>query len=206
MAGDEIRACPLFTAQMAGQSLGEAIKAFFDVAENEGGAFAIFYAPHACSLAKFKDGSFMVPSGKESLPAQLSEKDLKKVFEARIFNSALEMRWLNDPDGNHSTAILSEKQLTFGGKPLQVANVLGGLPQTYLFWGQSTGERHGSDWTEFATARLGAFHVPVPDVPQHGYARITAVEYLKEYRDGNVAVFDERLTGLESYKGESSDA
>ena len=189
MAGTKLIECSLFAASVDGKPLGDAITAFFAVEENTNPqeTFAIFYAPHKCFLAKYNGKEFEVKE---------NGFDLNSVFEARVFNEVAEMRWLNDTSGNHTTAILSEKQLEFDGKKLEVdPKVIGGLCQKYLLWGKSTGQTKG-DWTQFATARVGAFYVPLPNVPDQDYARFKAIEYLKTYDDGNVAVVDERLTGI----------
>lgn len=191
MAEKQLRPCSLYTAQVEGKILSKAIEAFFAVAENDKDTFAIFYAPHKCFLAKHNGKDFEVKE---------NGFDLNRVFEARIFNEVSEMRWLNDPNGNHAAAILSETQLIFDGKTLRTeSNVIGGLCQEYLCWGQSTGTTK-DDWTEFATARVGAFYVPVELEAGQTYARFTAVEYLRTYEDGNIAVVDERLTRIEGYE------
>lgn len=204
MAGKQLRECSLFTAQAEKQALDKAIEAFFAVAENKERAdtFAIFYAPHKCFLAKHDGKQF-----------EVKEKgfDLTNIFEARIFNGIAEMRWLNDASGSHTTAILSETQLVFDGKTLQAeSKVIGGLCQNYLLWGRSL-EENPDKWTKFAEARIGEFSVPIEikrndKDEKSGYAQFVAVEYLKEFDDGNVSVFDERLTGLKIYEGESSNA
>lgn len=204
MAGKQLRGYSLFTARVEKQTFDKAIEAFFAVAENKErtDTFAIFYAPHKCFLAK-QDG--------KQIDVKEKGFDLTKVFEARIFNGIAEMRWLNDASGNHSTAILSETQLVFDGKTLEAeSKIIGGLCQNYLLWGRSL-EKHPDKWTNFAEARIGEFSIPI-EVKRNdkdeksGYAQFTAVEYLKEFADGNVSVFDERLTGIKGYEGESSNA
>jgi|GEM_PF-542859 len=197
MADKELRQCSFFTASVEGKTLSEAIKAFFAVAENANqDTFAIFYAPHKCFLAKYKSGNFEVKE---------NGFDLNKVFEARISNEISEMRWLNDTNGHHKTAILSEKELEIDGKKLKAeSNVIGGICQKYLLWGErvklKANEQNPVGWTQFATARVGPFYVPI--ATNETYARFTAVEYLKTYEDGNIAVVDERLTGIKGYDPE----
>ena len=193
MAEKQIRECSLFTAHIDGKTLSEAITAFFAVTENAKDTFAIFYAPHKCFLAKHNGKDFAVKE---------NDFDLTKVFEARIFNEVSEMRWLNDTSGNHATAILSEKQLAFYGKTLEAEpGIISGLCQEYLLWGKSA-DKPQNGWTKFATARIGSCYVPVELTQSETYARFTAIEYLKKYEDGNVAVVDERLTGIKGYSGE----
>lgn len=144
--------------------------------------FAFFYAPHKCYLARVD------ASGKFEVHDHDGRVDIDMVFEARVFNSEKEMRWLK----GHGEAIISDDSFP---------ESVGCIPQRYLLWGKSTGETNGN-WTKFATARIGSYYVPLSKIQQNEYARFTAIEYLKAYEDGNVAVVDERLTGIEVYKGE----
>ena len=149
----------------------------------EANSYAILYSPKKCHLAIFNGTKFVDESG---------EIDVKKsgVYEARVFNTEKELRWLSSGKTKTLTDadLLAEKD--FAGK---IDN------QKYLLWGQSTGKIKGN-WTEFAEARIGAFFVPIANVADKGYAQFTAVEYLKEFEDGNVAVFEERLTGISEVK------
>lgn len=197
MAEDQLKECSLFTKQVGGKGLDEVIEAFFAVSENKDAeeTFAIFYTPQECLLGKYNGNNFEVKEKK---------LELERVFEVRIFNEIAELRWLNEPDGNHLTAILSEKQLIFDGKELQAeSKILGGICHKYLLWGRSI-ETNPHIWTRLAEARIRAFYVPIEvrrndKDDRSGYAQFTAVEYLKQYEDGNVAVFDERLTGIKIY-------
>lgn len=166
------------------KTLAEAIeeyKAFLGDGEK---AYALLYTPRDCHLALVnKEGKFFNQDG---------EFSPQSVFEARVFNAQAELRWHNESNGSGKMAIISEANFP---------DAVGTIPQKYLVWGQSTGETKG-DWTQFATARIGSFYVPLPNVPDKDYAKFAAVEYLKTYGDGNVAVVDERLTGIEGYKGE----
>ncbi len=143
--------------------------------------FAILYTPGDCLLLKLdSDGKFQNSK---------REATLKNVFEARIFNENAELRWLREGE-NGSAVILSEEQIseTFGGE-ICLTN-----SQEYLVWGEiSPNDEKREGWTEFAEARIGKFDVPINTTSR---AKFTAIEYLKEFEDGNVAVFDERLTGI----------
>lgn len=146
-----------------------------------GESFAVLYTPSECFLLKIgKDGVFQKHSGR-ILPAN--------VYEARIFNKTAELRWFND-NGEGIAVTLSEINTNddFGG------DVLLKHPQNYLIWGKKI-ENSQNDWTQFATARIGEFSIPCK-VVNKDYAQFTAIEYLKEFEDGNVAVFEERLTGI----------
>jgi CRISPR-associated protein (TIGR03984 family) len=202
LAQRELRNCTLFSGSFRGQTLPQALDAFFaiDKVANEKDTWAILYSPGRCFLARLAMGQRIIGAAKEEEPSELSPGDLTAIFEARVFNNLLEMRWLNDPNGNHTTAVISETQPTFAGIQLQDdPKVIGAIDpwHQYLLWGQSTG-RTTDDGTQFATARIGAYYIPIPKVPKETYARFKAVEYLKTYEDGNVAVFDERLIGIEA--------
>lgn len=151
--------------------------------------FAVLYAPDKCYLA------LVDSSGNFEVKDNVSRFEVEKIFEARVFNADREMRWLK----GCGTVIISDA--SFAG-----ADFIGKLDQNYLVWGQKyAGDESQNGWTKFATARIGAFYIPVELGPEETYARFTAVEYLKRYADGNVAVVDERLTGIEGYQGEKQN-
>jgi len=147
--------------------------------------YALLYAPDKCYLA-LVDGS-----GKFEVRDNESRFDVEKLFEARVFNREKELRWLR----GYPEAIISNEPFEGDEK------YAGKLNQAYVLWGQRLGDTKDG-WTKFGTARIGAFHVPVELNSDEPYARFTAIEYLKKYEDGNVAVVDERLTGIEGYRGE----
>ncbi len=143
-------------------------------------AYGILYTPKDCHLILVdKHGKFFNQDG-EFMP--------QNVFEARIFNDKAELRWLNESDGKGKVAIISDS----------FPNAVGTIPQTYILWGESMGES-SNGWTQFAEARVGSFLVPIGGVAaeKKRRAQFTAIEYLCKYEDGNVAVADERLTGIE---------
>jgi len=148
--------------------------------------FAVLYAPGKCHLAILQGQEFHNANGKI---------DTASVFEARVFNEKAEMRWLNIASGSGKAVVLSkEDKQVFADK--RDESYVDTIDQDYLLWGRSTGKPVG-DWTQFAEARIGAFLVPLKSVAKDAYAKFTAIEYLGEYEDGNVAVAEERLTGIE---------
>jgi CRISPR-associated protein (TIGR03984 family) len=152
-------------------------------------AFAILYTPQHCHLALVDNtGKFFNQAG-EFIP--------QGVFEARIFNDKAELRWLHESNGKGRFAIISDSSFP---------NNAGTIKQTYLLWGESMGPSQNG-WTEFAEARIGSFLVPVAGLSAEKKckAQFTAIEYLGEFEDGNVAVVDERLTGIEFYEEEKSN-
>ncbi len=152
-------------------------------------SFAILYSPSSCHLARWKDGKFVCGNGQEP----------KSVFEARIFNRTAELRWLKD--GEKGTAVILSEDEKVGFDEKISSETYETICQKYLIWGQSTG-KYENDQTQFGTARIGSFYVPLQNIADKGYAQFTAVEYLKSYddQDGNVAVFEERLTGISEVK------
>jgi len=155
---------------------------------------ALLYAPGWCRLATFRNGHLTGEDG--------ALVDLADVFEARLFNEALELRWLNDPRGagRHKAAILCESELekAHGAAwPCQAIDVVEILPQRYLVWGEGTGRPCAPGWSELATARIGALFVPVAAVARNERVRVKSLEYLAEGEHGNVYVHDERLLKLE---------
>lgn len=150
-------------------TLSNAVKDF------DANSYAILYAPKSCFLALF-DGTNFVDENNNPI-------DISDVFEARVFNADKELRWINETNGKGKSTIISDANFPD-------ATV---IEQKYLFWGKRNGQS-SNGWTQFAEARIGAFYVP--KVINTDYAQFTAVEYLGEYEDGNVAVVDERLTGI----------
>lgn len=171
--------------------------------------FALLYAPGACLLARIE----VVPGGEKGrvrITAYTNHKvedidvKAKAVYEARVFNSQAELRWLNEGDGIGRAVVLcdSQERKYFDAVPEVAAGCecrpAGSLDQGYLLWGTSTGKADTANpWSQFAEARVGAFYVPIGGVTVgQERAQFTATEYLCEYADGNVKVMDERLTGL----------
>ena len=171
-------------------------------------AVALLYAPHKCFLAVVdKDGKLWAIDG-DSQSHDQAEIDVTQqaVFEARVFNELAELRWLNEADGEGPAVVLCESNKgKFLGEEAEAflpsgKELVGRIDQTYLLWGQSTGKSENG-WTQFAEARIGSFFVPVNGITgKEQRAQFTAFEYLGEYEDGNVAVCEERLTGIEEVK------
>lgn len=156
---------------MSENKLIEATKRDF---KNE--SYAILYAPKKCYLARFDGAKFVDEKG------EIKVEEVG-VYEARIFNSEKELRWLSSGE----MKIISDADFPNSTK----------LDQNYLLWGKKS-DLTANGWTQFAEARIGAFFVPKEISTD--YAQFTAVEYLSEFEDGNVAVIDERLTGISEVK------
>lgn len=152
----------------------------------------LFYTPRWCRFGQVHpDGSVTSPGG---------VMQLDEVFEARVFNEKVELRWLNEvdePDGLGTAVLLSEEDI---GKYLK-SNVeqleaIATHPQTYLLWGEGTTTVPRNGWSRLSTARIGKLDIPLADVTQ-GRVLLHSLEYWGEVdKYGNVAVVEERLTGL----------
>jgi CRISPR-associated protein, TIGR03984 family len=159
-------------------------------------ATAILYSPQRCELATFTQGALHGSDGQTV--------NLESVFEARVFNETAELRWLNDPSPEkcHRAVILTEQQPQLNDWHIeQEKNVIETLTQTYLLWGEGTGQTRGNGWSELATARIGAIWVPVGKVGRNQRVLLHSVEYIVEADHGNAVVFDERLVKLEVDRG-----
>ncbi len=168
------------------QSIKKYIESFGETFPKK--TYAILYAPEKCFFG------LVGKDGKIEIKDHIDKFNLDKVYEARIFNTAAELRWVN----NVGERVLSDSDLR------NKDNFVEAINQFYLLWGKKHGNA-SNGWTQFAEARIGAFYVPKEITTE--YAQFTAVEYLGEFEDGNVAVIDERLTGIEAYqpKGETEN-
>ena len=101
-------------------------------------------------------------------------------------------------DGKGSASIISDSEITNLADKKDIKAE--GMPIEYLLWGEGTGEQMPKEWSKLATASIGSLDVPVAGVRDGSRVKITGIEYLIEYEDGNVAVSEERLTGMEVLK------
>jgi len=188
----------LFTCTRRTLTLADTLKAFAPIIGSQP-ATAILYSPKRCWLATFSAGALHGPDGQPL--------DIGAVFEARIFNEAAELRWLNDPgsEQRHRAAILTEQDHSSALGDWQPCerppDVIEKLPQPYLLWGEGTGRPITNGWSELATARIGALAVPISGVGKKQRVLLHSVEYVVEAEHGNAIVFDERLLKLEVAHG-----
>lgn len=193
----------LYTYTRRMLSLKDALQAFTVVVGTKR-ATAILYSPRRCDLANFMGGSLLGPDG--------NRLDIATVFEARVFNESAEFRWLNDPNPEkcHRAVILVEQDCSSklpNWTPTDSPPVIETLPQTYLLWGEGTGQTEhqskplASGWSELATARIGALPIPTSDVSKNQRVLLHSREYVVEAEHGNAVIFDERLLKLEVVNG-----
>lgn len=163
-------------------------------------AVALLYAPKSCQFARFQDG-ILLNSEEQSI-------DLDSVFEARIFNSKAELRWLNETGGFGRAVLISEDKTLPEFKqsvleqPESSLSAIRTISQYYLLWGKGHDLAIESEkWGILSEARIGQLRVPVGQLKAGQTVCLRAIEYLAEVDEyGNVAVVEERLLGLEVSK------
>jgi CRISPR-associated protein (TIGR03984 family) len=184
-------ATTLFVSRCDRLSLADAVEAFSLIASE---AVALLYSPDSCRFASLSSGALCGSDG--------GAVEFSSVFEARIFCPKAELRWVNDPgaEGRHRAVVLAEESLaTSLGEAWNEAAipVIDTLPQTYLLWGEGTGNAMPPSWSQLGAARIGALPVPVPGLSKKQRVLLTTREYFEaETEHGNVLVREERLCSL----------
>ncbi|MFM7885532.1 MAG: CRISPR-associated protein Csx19, partial [Pseudanabaena sp.] len=139
-------------------SLKEALKQCAVFLED---AVALVYAPSFCTFAKFENDNLSL----------IENKSLSTVFEARVFNQNVELRWLNVSNGLGRAVLVSDIELTrvFNDDvDVSLTEILDTIPQQYLLWGKGVDNKRSpstpSSWSRLAAARIGALDVPIADI------------------------------------------
>ena len=163
-------------------------------------AFGLLYSPDKCRLIKITDAAI------ESAPNTAS--GFQTVFELRVFNETLEMRWLHENSGSGRAVIVSEVEVAPPSKgEWTPQSLLGVEPQashSYQLWGKALSEANG--WTVLTDAQIGELRVPLTGLNTDQRVAVTAVEYLGVADDdGNMIVSEERLTGLKAIENKSGE-
>lgn len=178
-------------------SLEEALKQCAIFLED---SVALVYAPSFCKFAKFENGGLSL----------VDDRSLSTVFEARVFNQNVELRWLNISNGLGRAVLISDIELTrvfTDEENVSLTEILDIIPQQYLLWGKGVVRSPSlpQGWSRLAAARIGALDVPITGIKPKQQVQLVAKEYIRfcegdagEY--GNVAVVEERLTGLVEIK------
>jgi CRISPR-associated protein (TIGR03984 family) len=160
-------------------------------------AVGLFYSPEACSLGKVA-GTSVTDSGNV-------DRNLERMFEARIFNADYELRWLNERGGKGLAVLLSERAIAeYLAESIDELEAIATQHQTYLLWGEGLSANLQPGWSRLATSRLGKLDVPIGSVSQKGQrVKLTAIEYFQRLDElyGNVIIAEERLTGLQKVLG-----
>lgn len=180
----------LYSYKYKDKSLLEALSVFKGLGEAKG----LLYTPQICCFVK------ITPNGKAfDDKGELSNNFLNSVFEARIFNKDVEMRWLHQQNLLGRLVLISEKLIdsekdNLLDPPIELA---GEILQNYLLWGKVKETKNG--WTYLVTSRIGKIAVPSPKtLKQEKRLILKAKEYLQEKDYGNVVVIEERLIDLEA--------
>lgn len=114
--------------------------------------------------------------------------ELTGVFELRAFDAHRELRWWHTGGGRGPARELTDQTVGVPGARSWSA-------YQRLLWGAVSTAAPG--WATLSEARIGSLQVPVPTpAPSGAQVWLEAVEYVTEDAHGNVAVVDERLTGL----------
>lgn len=128
------------------------------------------------------------------------------IFEARIFNSDYELRWLNIQTGIGKGAILSETALipdAFTEAGADVSVMVKDMTEchdmAYLLWGSQLSPQASlpEGWSALGAQQIGTLPIPIPTLPKQGRVYLKTVEYFQEYDHGNVGVAEERLIQLQ---------
>jgi len=177
-------------------SLEEALKQCAIFLED---SVALVYAPSFCKFAKFENGGLSL----------VDDRSLSTVFEARVFNQNVELRWLNISNGLGRTVLISDIELTrvfTDEEDVSLTEILDTIPQQYLLWGKGVVRSPSlpQGWSRLAAARIGALDIPITDIQPKQQVKLMAREYIglsegeagEKY--GNVSVLEERLVGLEA--------
>jgi len=158
------------------------------------GAIGLFYSVNACSFGKIdREGDRIAVRDAEG------EIALEGVFEARVFNEASELRWLNEYGGTGRAVLLREAPIDdiLGMEEIEQIEAIATLEQTYVLWGEGTNTDIGPGWSRLATARVGKLDVPIANVGENGRVYLRSREYLgKTGKDSNVCILEERSIGI----------
>lgn len=164
------------------------------------GAVALLYSIEKCQFAKVGLDSSLLDSRDRVIPIEFGAK---YIFEARVFNSVWELRWLNQNNGIGRAALISEGassellELNWQNNP--PLEYLESLPQQYLLWGQKTDAAADKGWQKLSSARIGTLAIPLEqEIAKNHRVYLKTQEYLAEIdSNGNVAIAEERLIALE---------
>jgi CRISPR-associated protein (TIGR03984 family) len=149
----------------------------------------LFYSPITCQFGKIQANTITDKEDKIL--------DLAKIFEARIFNSQAELRWLNRSNGMGNAVLLSEQNIqNYLDKDESTIQAIDIIDSQYLLWGEGTGKKQ-RDWSYISAARTGKIAVPIENINRNDRVKLRFREYLSICdRHGNVAIVEERLKGL----------
>lgn len=162
-------------------------------------AIGLFYSPQWCKFGKLQedDSELRISDSQGPLP-------LEFVFEARVFNTTAELRWLKS-EIEDKAVLLSERAVRVPEwEVLEPITDLESLSQTYSLWGRGVEKQPENlrpGWSRLAEARIGKLDVPLPGVLHLESVQLVAREYIGKVDEcGNFAVVEERLIELKKQK------
>ncbi|MCY0886373.1 MAG: CRISPR-associated protein Csx19 [Firmicutes bacterium] len=169
----------------------EALAAGLPVLLRGGPVTALAYTPDRCSLLRVgQDGALEGPHGPDPLPG---------LYELRAFSSSAELRWWLGPDGHGQTVLLEDGT---GDAPEGATQVEEALEGSYFLWG--TVQDVNGPWSGLGEARLPhRLWVPVA-ARRSQRIQLRFREFVLRYDDGNLAVGEERLLGLQVEREEEA--
>ncbi len=187
----------LFSYQQEQISLEEATQLSFSIND-----YGLFYTPTQCLFGRW-DGDKIRDATDKPL-------DLEQVFEARLFNSNVELRWLKGftPD-NLGNAVYLFEQPTANNKNWIQQPTLSNLKtheNQYLLWGEYwQADNLAENWSCLATSRIGKLLVPVANLQKNQRVILKTREYFGlpdnvAGEHGNKVVIEERWLSLDLYK------
>ncbi|GLW98926.1 CRISPR-associated protein Csx19 [Microtetraspora sp. NBRC 16547] len=178
----------LYGAAATGVTLPEALQA-----TGLNGGCALLTTPSAYRVARVEDGDCVSASG---------PVDLSAVYEARVFTSEAELRWV---EPGYAVLLTEDERLlpeSFGERVEPLA-ALATTDTRYLVWGAVTA--NGSGWATLVSSRVGSLAVPSASAGEGERVRLAAREYVvADPEHGNAYVAEERLIGFEPYAAEGA--
>lgn len=190
----------LYSYQVQDTTLKDAIANCGDILKD---AIALLYSPTKCHVLRFNGDKLEDAYGK-------AFEDLKKIFEARIFNQNHELRWLNRNSSVGQAVLLSETEFSTA-KPesfkKEEINYQECIPQEYLLWGETVSwddvhSRHTDfqkGWQRLTEARIDKIDIPLDEhIAPKQRVYLETCEYIAKRNFGNMVVIEERLVKLSS--------
>lgn len=160
------------------------------------GMTGLIYTPDWGGLVRFTG---------TNLQTGVEQVGILQVFEARLFDDALEVRWLRDPysDGTGRAVCFSEQTLFLEDwTALPQLTELCVVEGRYVLVGQGCGSDELEEgWSRLSSASIGCITAPIGGVPKGDRVALDYREYLgradgEAGRDGNWVVREERLLNL----------
>ncbi|MFQ3550376.1 MAG: CRISPR-associated protein Csx19 [Armatimonadota bacterium] len=173
----------LFSYTNSDISLQGALNALASKLDN---ATAFLYTPKDLIIAKFENSKFACKNG---------EVSLDKVFEARVFNQYIELRWV----APNRAAVITEEEidgLEWKKASKSQNEIIQTQDNSYLLWGEGI-DKFENGWGGVSSAQIGTIYLPMEVGTKKRVLLKTKEYFSNKFVQGNYAVIDERLVGLE---------